>query len=130
MPLPWVESAMDAATAPPSNRSAEHSGKAMSGHGKGDVSCQNDIMAAEGSLLSESSASLLTMSSEKLYTIVLEHSLEVLLEAATMAQVEAFWDVYDTRYFGLRMEEENSHHARVIVTDEMPEEEEADLCIG
>jgi uncharacterized protein YlaN (UPF0358 family) len=70
------------------------------------------------------------MSSEKLYTIVLEHSLEVLLEAATMAQVEAFWDVYDTRYFGLRMEEENSHHARVIVTDEMPEEEEADLCIG
>lgn len=70
------------------------------------------------------------MSSEKLYTIVLEHSLEVLLEAATMEQVEAFWDTYDTRYFGLRMEEENSLHARVIVTDEIPEEEEVDLCIG
>jgi hypothetical protein len=79
---------------------------------------------------SESSTSLPIMSSEKLYTIVLEHSLEVLLEAATMEQVEAFWDAYDTRYFGLRMEEENSHHARVIVTDEIPEEEEADLCIG
>jgi hypothetical protein len=74
--------------------------------------------------------SLRTMSSEKLYTIVLEHSLEVLLEAATMEQVEAFWDAHDTRYFGLRMEEENSYHARVIVTDEIPEEEEADLCIG
>lgn len=71
------------------------------------------------------------MSAEKLYTIVLEHSLEVLLEAATMAQVEAFWDAYDTRYFGLRMEEDNANHARVIVTDEMPEEEmeEAELCV-
>ncbi|WP_407295351.1 hypothetical protein [Stutzerimonas zhaodongensis] len=70
------------------------------------------------------------MFSKKLYTIVLEHSLEVLLEAATMEQVEAFWDAYDTQYFGLRMEEENAHHARVIVTDEMPEEEaeEAELC--
>jgi len=71
------------------------------------------------------------MSAEKLYTIVLEHSLEVLLEAATMEQVEAFWDAYDNRYFGLRMEEESSDHARVIVTDEIPEdEEEAELCIG
>ncbi|GAB6388999.1 hypothetical protein [Stutzerimonas marianensis] len=72
------------------------------------------------------------MSAEKLYTIVLEHSLEVLLEAATMAQVEAFWDAHDTRYFGLRMEEETACHARVIVTDEMPEEEEeeAELCLG
>jgi len=78
----------------------------------------------------ESSASLLIMSAEKLYTIVLVHSLEVLLEAATMDQVEAFWDANDTRYFGLRMEDEDCYHARVIVTDEMPEEEEADLCIG
>lgn len=70
------------------------------------------------------------MSAEKLYTIVLEHSLEVLLEAAPMEQVEAFWDANDTRYFGLRMEDDDSHHARVIVTDEIPEEEEADLCIG
>jgi len=79
----------------------------------------------------ESSASLLIMSAEKLYTIVLEHSLEVLLEAATMAQVEAFWDAYDTRYFGLRMEEDSTHHARVIVTDEIPEEEaeDAELCV-
>jgi len=70
------------------------------------------------------------MFSIKLYTIVLEHSLEVLLEAATMEQVEAFWDAYDTQYFGLRLEEDNAHHARVIVTDEMPEEEseEAELC--
>lgn len=68
------------------------------------------------------------MSAEKLYTIVLEHSLEVLLEAATMAQVEAFWDEYDARYFGLRMEEETSLHARVIVTDEIPEEE-VELCV-
>lgn len=72
------------------------------------------------------------MSAEKLYTIVLEHSLEVLLEAATMAQVEAFWNAYDTRYFGLRMEEDTVYHARVIVTDEMPEEEEdeAEICLG
>lgn len=68
------------------------------------------------------------MSAEKLYTIVLEPSLEVLLEAATMAQVEAFWDAYDARYFGLRMEEETSLHARVIVTDEIPEEE-VELCV-
>ena len=46
-------------------------------------------------------------------------------------QVEAFWDAYDTRYFGLRLEEDNAQHARVIVTDEIPEdEEEAELCIG
>lgn len=67
------------------------------------------------------------MSAEKLYTIVLEHSLEVLLEAATMAQVEAFWDAHDDQYFGLRMEDETTVHTRVIVTDEIPEEE-AELC--
>jgi hypothetical protein len=72
------------------------------------------------------------MSCEKLYTIVLEHSLEVLLEAGTMAQVEAFWDAYDCRYYGLRMEEDTGQHARVIVTDQIPEEEldEARCCIG
>ena len=69
------------------------------------------------------------MSAEKLYTIVLEHSLEVLLEAATMAQVEAFWDAHDDQYVGLRMEDENTQHSRVIVTDEIPEEE-AELCNG
>lgn len=67
------------------------------------------------------------MPTEKRYTIVLEHSLEVLLEAATMAQVEAFWDEHDSHYFGLRMEDESVQHARVIVTDEIPEEE-AELC--
>lgn len=72
------------------------------------------------------------MSCEKLYTIVLEHSLEVLLEAATMAQVEAFWDAHDSRYYGLRMEEDNGRHVRVIVTDQIPEDEEeaeAELCL-
>lgn len=69
------------------------------------------------------------MSAETLYTIVLEHSLEVLLEAATMAQVEAFWDEHDSHYFGLRMEDGTSSHVRVIVTDEIPEEE-AELCAG
>jgi|TARA_Y100000815_G_scaffold71584_1_gene60387 hypothetical protein len=103
----------------------------MSGSLQRPFSCQNDITAAEEQPPLESSTSLLIMSAEKLYTIVLEHSLEVLLEAATMEQVEAFWDAYDNRYFGLRMEEETSHHARVIVTDEIPEdEEEAELCIG
>jgi len=67
------------------------------------------------------------MSAEKIYTIVLEHNLEVLLEAATMAQVEAFWDEHDSHYFGLRMENESGIHTRVIVTDEMPAEE-AELC--
>ena len=112
------------------NRSAGISFQAMSGSYQMPVSCQNDITAAEEQPPLESSTSLLIMSAEKLYTIVLEHSLEVLLEAATMEQVEAFWDAYDSRYFGLRMEEENSHHARVIVTDEIPEdEEEAELCV-
>jgi len=103
----------------------------MSGSYQMLTSCQNDITAAEEQPSPELSTSLLIMSSEKLYTIVLEHNLEVLLEAATMEQVEAFWDAYDTRYFGLRLEEDNAQHARVIVTDEIPEdEEEAELCIG
>lgn len=100
----------------------------MSGYGKRGAKCQNDITAARRSQFLESNASL-PMSAEKLYTIVLEHSLEVLLEAATMEQVEAFWDVHDSRYFGLRMEDETGPHARVIVTDEIPEEE-AELCAG
>jgi len=79
-------------------------------------------------LFPESNASL-PMSAEKLYTIVLEHSLEVLLEAATMEQVEAFWDAHDSHYFGLRMESETGPHVRVIVTNEIPEEE-AELCAG
>jgi len=64
------------------------------------------------------------MSAEVLYTIVLERNLEVLLEAATMEQVEAFWDAHDEHYFGLRLEEISGSPTRVIVTDEIPEEEE------
>lgn len=58
------------------------------------------------------------------YSVILEHSQGVLLENATTEQLEAFWDANDTRYFGLRLENENSTHAQVIVTDVMPEEEE------
>ncbi|MFK8332087.1 hypothetical protein M2D63_018955 [Pseudomonas sp. BJa5] len=63
------------------------------------------------------------MNTETRYSIILERSAEVLLENAPMAQVEAFWDANDSRYFGLRMEDEHSAHARVFVTDEFPEEE-------
>lgn len=70
-------------------------------------------------------ASLFVMNTERRYSIILEHSAEVLLEHAPMAQIEAFWDANDTRYFGLRMEDEHSAHARVIVTDEIPDEEDA-----
>jgi hypothetical protein len=44
-----------------------------------------------------------------------------------MTQIEAFWDANDTRYFGLRMEDEHSAHARVIVTDEVPDDEDVAL---
>ncbi|MNR68966.1 hypothetical protein D3C85_1938820 [compost metagenome] len=67
------------------------------------------------------------MNTERHYSIILEHSAEVLLEHASMAQIEAFWDANDTRYFGLRMEDEHSAHARVIVTDEVPDEEDVEL---
>jgi hypothetical protein len=67
------------------------------------------------------------MNTERRYSIILEHSAEVLLEHAPMAQIEAFWDANDTRYFGLRMEDEHSTHARVIVTDEVPDEEDVEL---
>lgn len=67
------------------------------------------------------------MKTERRYSIILAHSAEVLLEHALMAQIEAFWDANDTRYFGLRMEDEHSAHARVIVTDEVPDEEDAEL---
>lgn len=72
-------------------------------------------------------ASPFVMNTERRYSIILEHSAEVLLEHAPMAQIEAFWDANDTRYFGLRMEDEHSAHARVIVTDEVPDEEDAEL---
>lgn len=72
-------------------------------------------------------ASLFVMNTERRYSIILEHSAEVLLEHAPMAQIEAFWDANDTRYFGLRMEDEHSAHARVIVTDEIPDEEYVEL---
>jgi hypothetical protein len=64
------------------------------------------------------------MNTERRYSIILEHSAEVLLEHAPMAQIEAFWDANDMRYFGLRMEDEHSAHARVFVTDKVPAEEE------
>lgn len=72
-------------------------------------------------------ASPFLMTTERRYSIILEHSSEVLLEHALMAQLEAFWDANDTRYCGLRMENEHSAHARVIVTDEVREEEESGL---
>lgn len=64
------------------------------------------------------------MSAEVLYTIILEHNLKVLLEAATMEQVESFWDAHDEHYFGLRLEETAGSPTRVIVTDELPDEEQ------
>ncbi|WP_337158496.1 hypothetical protein [Pseudomonas putida] len=69
------------------------------------------------------------MNTETRYSIILEHSAEVLLENASMAQVEAFWDDNDERYFGLRIEDERSAHARVIVTDEVPDEEEDGVVV-
>ena len=69
------------------------------------------------------------MKTERRYSIILAHSAEVLLEHALMAQIEAFWDANDTRYFGLRMEDEHSAHARVIVTDEFSEEEVELYCL-
>lgn len=67
------------------------------------------------------------MQTETRYSIILEHNAEVLLENASMAQVEAFWDANDTRYFGLRMEDQGSTDVRVLVSDEMPEDDEIEL---
>ena len=52
------------------------------------------------------------------------HAVEVLLEQASLEQVEAFWDANDALYFGLRIEDAQSDHARVFVTDEIPEDED------
>jgi len=65
------------------------------------------------------------MPTDKRYSIILEHTGQVLLEHAPLSQVEAFWDANDTRYFGLHIEDEQSEHARVFVTDVVPDEEEA-----
>lgn len=65
------------------------------------------------------------MPAEKRYSIILEHTGQVLLECAPLPQVEAFWDANDALYYGLRIEDEQSPHARVFVTDVVPEEEEA-----
>ncbi|QCI10219.1 hypothetical protein E6B08_01715 [Pseudomonas putida] len=67
------------------------------------------------------------MQTETRYSIILEHNAEVLLENASMAQVEAFWDANDTRYFGLRMEDQDSTDVRVLVSDEMAKEDEPEL---
>ncbi len=67
------------------------------------------------------------MQTETRYSIILEHNAEVLLENASMAQVEAFWDANDTRYFGLRMEDQDSTDVRVLVSDEMANEDEPEL---
>ncbi|MBK5003198.1 hypothetical protein IAE37_005474 [Pseudomonas sp. S31] len=67
------------------------------------------------------------MHTETRYSIILEHNAEVLLENASMAQVEAFWDANDTRYFGLRMEDQDSSAIRVLVSDEMPDEDDLEL---
>ncbi|MBE7374640.1 hypothetical protein [Pseudomonas lopnurensis] len=65
------------------------------------------------------------MHADKRYSIILEHTGQVLLEHAPLAQVEAFWDANDALYFGLRIEDEQSDHARVFVTDVIPDEEDA-----
>lgn len=67
------------------------------------------------------------MNTERRYSIILEPNAEVLVDNASMAQIEAFWDANDTRYFGLRMEDEHSAHARVIVTDQIPADDDAEL---
>ncbi len=67
------------------------------------------------------------MPANRRYSIILEHSGQVLLEQASLEQVEAFWDVNDETYFGLRIEDAQSEHARVYVTDEIPEDEELAL---
>lgn len=65
------------------------------------------------------------MPAEKRYSIILEHTGQVLLERAPLPQVEAFWDANDALYHGLRIEDEQSEHARVFVTDMLPDEEDA-----
>ena len=65
------------------------------------------------------------MPAETRYSVILEHTGQVLLDDAPLSQLEAFWDANDTLYFGLRMEDEVSEHARVFVTDVVPEEEDA-----
>ena len=69
------------------------------------------------------------MNTEIRYSIILAHNAEVLLANASMAQVEAFWDANDTRYFGLHMENPCDAHVRVMVTDEIPEDEETLHCL-
>ncbi|KIZ33006.1 hypothetical protein ACIGHJ_04825 [Stutzerimonas kunmingensis] len=64
------------------------------------------------------------MSANRRYSIILEHTGQVLLERASLEQVEAFWDANDALYFGLRIEDAQSDHARVFVTDEIPEDED------
>jgi hypothetical protein len=53
------------------------------------------------------------MSANRRYSIILEHTGQVLLEQASLEQVEAFWDANDETYFGLRIEDAQSEHARV-----------------
>jgi len=65
------------------------------------------------------------MSANRRYSIILDHTGQVLLEQASLEQVEAFWDANDAFYFGLRIEDAQSDHARVFVTDVIPEDEEA-----
>lgn len=67
------------------------------------------------------------MPANRRYSIILEHSGQVLLKQASLEQVEAFWDANDETYFGLRIEDAQSEHARVYVTDEIPEDEELAL---
>jgi len=64
------------------------------------------------------------MSANRRYSIILEHTGQVLLEQASLEQVEEFWDANDALYFGLRIEDAQSDHATVFVTDEIPEDED------
>ncbi|MCW3147699.1 hypothetical protein N8H22_03645 [Stutzerimonas stutzeri] len=68
------------------------------------------------------------MQSATRYSIILERTGQVLLAQASLSQLEAFWDAHDAQYYGLRIEDEQSPHARVIVTDELPDDDDADLA--
>jgi len=80
-------------------------------------------MRVDPSLFTQLLRASIFMKTERRYSIILEHSAEVLLNNALMAQVEAFWDANDARYFGLRIEDEHSAHARVMVTDKIPDDD-------
>lgn len=70
---------------------------------------------------------LTSMHADIRYSVILERTGQTLLAQADLQQLEAFWDAHDAEYVGLRIEDEQSRHPRVIVTDQLPAEEDADL---